>query len=223
MTWIDKGYRAAPAGPRRCLDLARSRGGAPRLAWLLPYVTGDGGAARPPPRLEVNAMPRSYSALWRSMFERLHPPCDRFCEASRVPPRPPIATRDGSAGPSRRASLAVWTVMVAALALWPLTSCQSLAADLAPSGAVVPGGAIPLQVVKDGTGSVLVFVAVSIQGQGPYTFVLDTGASRTVIDQRVADSLQLDAVPAIPIASDVSGAVQARIVRVRDWRAGDLQ
>jgi hypothetical protein len=113
--------------------------------------------------------------------------------------------------------------MVAALALWPLAGCQSLAADLAPSGPALPGGAIPLQVVKDGTGSVLVFVAVSIQGQGPYTFVLDTGASRTVIDRQVADSLQLETLPAIPIASDVSGAVQARIVRVRDWRAGDVQ
>jgi len=112
--------------------------------------------------------------------------------------------------------------MLAVLALWPLAGCYSLADDLAPRGATASGAAVPLQVVKDRTGSVLVFVAVSIQGQGPYTFVLDTGASRTVIDQRVADSLQLEAVPAIPIASDVSGAVEARIVRVREWHLGDV-
>jgi hypothetical protein len=43
-----------------------------------------------------------------------------------------------------------------------------------------------------------------------------------VIDRPVADSLHLEPVPAVPIATDVSGAVEATVVRVTQWRLGDV-
>jgi predicted aspartyl protease len=126
----------------------------------------------------------------------------------------------------RRASLLARVTGLAVLAFWPLVGCLPLPGQLpgqlmAP-GPRVSGAGVPLQIVRDPTGSVLALVSVTIQDQGPYSFVVDTGASRTVIDRRVADSLHLEPVPAIPIATDVSGAVEATVVRVAQWRIGDV-
>lgn len=115
-----------------------------------------------------------------------------------------------------------WAIWLAVLCLAPLVGCRSLLGEVTPRPVVAAGATVPMQVVKDATGSVLVTVPVAIRGQGPYTFILDTGASRTVIDRQVAERLGLETVPAITIASDVSGSLQATVVRVSDWRAGDV-
>jgi hypothetical protein len=108
------------------------------------------------------------------------------------------------------------------LLLWPLAGCLLLPSQLASPAPPVAGGGVPLQVVKDPSGSVLALVSITIQDQGPYTFVVDTGASRTVIDRPVVDSLQLEPGPGVPVATDVSGAVEATVVRVAQWRLGDV-
>jgi predicted aspartyl protease len=74
----------------------------------------------------------------------------------------------------------------------------------------------------NGAGGVLLFVPVTIHGQGPYDFVLDTGASRTVVDRQLAEQLGLSAVPGIVQGSNVTGSVQASIVKLKDWRIGDI-
>jgi predicted aspartyl protease len=113
---------------------------------------------------------------------------------------------------------AAWLCLLSALLLGYilLPSAQII------RGTPTAGGGVPVQVVKDPTGSVVVLAAVTIQDQGPFQFVLDTGASRTVIDRDVADRLQLEKVPAIPIATDVTGAVQATVVRLPQWQIGDV-
>jgi len=108
------------------------------------------------------------------------------------------------------------------LLLWPLTGCLLLPSQVASPAPATGGAGVPLQVVKDTSGSVLALASITIQDQGPYTFVVDTGASRTVIDRPVVDSLQLEPAPGVPIASDVSGEVEATVVRVTQWRLGDV-
>jgi hypothetical protein len=51
--------------------------------------------------------------------------------------------------------------------------------------------AIPLEVVTGPRGSVLAFVPVFIDGQGPVLFALDTGSSETLIDRGVAEDMGL--------------------------------
>jgi predicted aspartyl protease len=103
-----------------------------------------------------------------------------------------------------------------------LTGCELLPAAVVPSPAVAPEpGSVPLRVMRAG-GSVIVMVAVTLQGQGPYDFVLDTGASRSVVDQQLADDLGLQQVAAVPQVTGVTGPAQATVVRVADWSVGDV-
>jgi predicted aspartyl protease len=136
--------------------------------------------------------------------------------------RPPCSGRPSSSPPGRRVSLPARGTWLALLLLWSLVGCLPLPSQVVSLGPQVAGASVPLQVLKDPTGSVLVLVSITIQDQGPYTFVLDTGASRTVLDRPVVDSLHLEPVDATPIASDVSGAVEATVVRVTQWRMGDV-
>ncbi len=116
-----------------------------------------------------------------------------------------------------------WAALLVALVVWPLTACRALEALPAAPVAPVSESTVPLQIIRDPSGSVLAMVAVTIQDEGPFTFVLDTGASRTVIDRQLADRLQLEAVPATPVGTGISGAVELTIVRVSRWRLGDVE
>ncbi len=132
-----------------------------------------------------------------------------------------IDRRSGMAGRGRAGWRLVRAALLAALALWPLAACRSLDWTTTPRLVDLSETSVPLQIAKDPTGSVLALLSITIQDQGPFTFVLDTGASRSVIDRKLADQLQLETVPAIPVASGISGTVQATVVRVSKWSAGD--
>lgn len=56
-------------------------------------------------------------------------------------------------------------------------------------------------------------VAVSIGGQGPYPFVIDTGAERTVISRQLADRLQLHEAKRV-IIHGVANTLEVRAVEV---------
>lgn len=60
-------------------------------------------------------------------------------------------------------------------------------------------------------------VPVSIDGSGPYPFVVDTGAERTVISRELADQLDLDAGGSV-IINSMSGAQQVGTVLVPHLR-----
>ncbi|MHB1132729.1 MAG: retropepsin-like aspartic protease, partial [Chloroflexota bacterium] len=81
---------------------------------------------------------------------------------------------------------------------------------------------IPLDVQTGFDGSVLVLVPVYIDGQGPYEFALDTGASRSLVDEDLADELNLRTVGRAQPVLGVFGAGEARLVAVDDWRLGEV-
>jgi predicted aspartyl protease len=81
---------------------------------------------------------------------------------------------------------------------------------------------VPLRVLEAG-GSTLALVPVTISGQGPYLFALDTGASNTVLDTSIADQLGLSRTGE---KRDISGVVareSVELARVEQWQLGDFE
>jgi predicted aspartyl protease len=79
---------------------------------------------------------------------------------------------------------------------------------------------IPAQIRHGDDGSALVVVEVEINGKGPYSFALDTGASLSLIDSDLAQQLRLPvAGPPVDIAG-VGGKQRVTPVRVSVWALG---
>ncbi len=92
------------------------------------------------------------------------------------------------------------------------SSCAARAGVLAP---------IHLTVVRGGRGPA-VLVRVCVDGHGPYPFVLDTGASVSLVDSRLVTQLHL---PAATPSQEVVGlgcVATSKRVRLSSWSAGGL-
>lgn len=89
---------------------------------------------------------------------------------------------------------------------------------------VKPGSGVttPVRVVRDGQGGTVVLIDVLIGGRGPYTFVLDTGAEVSLIDQSLADQLGLRHVGDPHEVSGIGGTQQAIPVAIRRWQSGGI-
>jgi hypothetical protein len=81
---------------------------------------------------------------------------------------------------------------------------------------------IAVTVLRGQDGTVLVLVPITISGHGPYDFVLDTGASVSLIDQALAGRLGLAATGASHTVSGIGGTVQVPFVAVKQWHMGAL-
>lgn len=74
-----------------------------------------------------------------------------------------------------------------------------------------------------GAGEAAILVPVHVNGEGPFQFVLDTGATMTCLDEQLADSLQLSDQPGvIGRGASVQGSGQVRIVAVDSLRVGEV-
>jgi hypothetical protein len=60
------------------------------------------------------------------------------------------------------------------------------------------------------------------RGQGPFPFALDTGASQSVVDLNVVQQLNIPITGDAGRASGVGGLVPAKLIRVDQWRVGDV-
>ncbi|MBV7697339.1 retropepsin-like aspartic protease [Streptomyces sp. TRM70350] len=80
---------------------------------------------------------------------------------------------------------------------------------------------VPITVVERG-GQTMALVPITIEGEGPFTFVLDTGASASVVDDDVARELNLPRTGERRPISGVIGTDRAPVVEMRDWRAGEV-
>jgi len=92
-----------------------------------------------------------------------------------------------------------------------------------PSGATVQAdssaGQVPLRVA--GRGGAVLMVATYINGTGPYNLVLDTGATLTCLDQRLARHLSLPRkTGAIGLGAGVGGSGRVELVHVDSIRLG---
>lgn len=76
-----------------------------------------------------------------------------------------------------------------------------------------------------GPGDAALLVPVRINGEGPYDFVLDTGATLTCVDGDLADSLQLpEARGRIGIGTGIGGpSGSMRMIRIDSVSVGDAR
>ncbi|NGO08881.1 clan AA aspartic protease [Streptomyces sp. HC44] len=91
-----------------------------------------------------------------------------------------------------------------------------------PSRSAEAAREVPLTVVEGG-GQRMVFVRVSILGEGPFTFALDTGASSSAVDDDVVRRLDLARTGERQLISGVTGTDTVPVVEVPRWSAGDVR
>ena len=81
---------------------------------------------------------------------------------------------------------------------------------------------VKMNVVKDGK-QVIALVPVTIDGKGPYTFALDTGASQSLVDAQVATKLGVPKTGNHPKIAGISSVEKLATVRVRHWKVGEIE
>lgn len=81
---------------------------------------------------------------------------------------------------------------------------------------------VPLQVIQGPRGSVLALVPVFIRDQGPFAFALDTGASQSLVDREIVDSLGLPVIGETREITGVAGVTSAELLRLEEWQVGDV-
>jgi hypothetical protein len=118
--------------------------------------------------------------------------------------------------PNWRQARAAFTLVT----LLPLLGgCALSLGQATPSG---PPTTIAVTVLHGQDGTVLVLVPITISGQGPFDFVLDTGASFSLIDQSLATRLGLASSGATHVVSGIGGTQQVPFVSVSQWHLGRL-
>jgi hypothetical protein len=92
------------------------------------------------------------------------------------------------------------------------------------TGATAPRGsfAVTIRVLKHG-GQVIALVPVTIDGRGPYTFALDTGASQSLVDSQVARQLRAAPTGDSHRVAGISTVTEARTIELSHWRVGRVR
>jgi len=92
------------------------------------------------------------------------------------------------------------------------------------TGSVTTGKGQTTQVtiLRGGGGTAMILVPVTIDGQGPYDFALDTGAGITLIDTQLADTLRLPVTGNSAQVAGVGGTQDVTPVHVDAWNAGTI-
>lgn len=84
------------------------------------------------------------------------------------------------------------------------------------------GTTIPVRVLRGSDNATLVQVPIYIGNKGPYQFILDTGASISLIDRALALRLNLPRSGSRQPVSGVGGTEQVIFVSVAQWRIDSL-
>lgn len=114
--------------------------------------------------------------------------------------------------------------MAAPMAALLLVGCVMYEDRDDPDAAQTSPGAVrevPLRVVEEDDRT-LAFVPVSIEGEGPFMFALDTGASASVVDEDVADQVGLERTGERRSVSGILGTGRVPVAQVDQWRVGDV-
>jgi predicted aspartyl protease len=108
------------------------------------------------------------------------------------------------------------------LALAALASVIALA-GAAGAGAQAPPSPVqvPVKVLRNPDGEAVVLVQVTVNSQ-PVTFVVDTGASQSVISRRVAKSLALPKAGRRTRTLSAGGVGVSQPVTISNWAVGTL-
>lgn len=160
--------------------------------------TGPDGSARRPDASGSTLGPVACS------FPQLPLDCCRKARQTRLRRRP----RRHILGRSRWfLSAAILVPLVTSSAILPksapglvpvaLPRFQSCQTHLSSSGTNL---VVPVRVVRNATAGVIIVAGVCVNGHGPFSFLVDTGASTTTIDSRVAALLHLRPLGTVPLS-----------------------
>jgi clan AA aspartic protease (TIGR02281 family) len=112
------------------------------------------------------------------------------------------------------------TCLVAGLLV--LTSCDVGAPARVQAPVDSAAGEVAFELA--GPGGAALVVPVFINGQGPFDFVLDTGATFTCVDDALAERLGLQEQRGqVAIGAGVGGAGRVRLVRMDSLRIGEAR
>ena len=111
-----------------------------------------------------------------------------------------------------------FTVAVCLSAVVGLASVGGSVASASPVGAHA-AAVVPIVVLKSRTGGTEVAAKVIIHGRA-FAFLLDTGASVTLVNPTLAERLHLKTVGKPHQLCGVTGCATARRVRLRNWSIG---
>lgn len=81
---------------------------------------------------------------------------------------------------------------------------------------------VAIKVLKHGR-QVIALVPVTIDGKGPYTFALDTGASQSLVDSAVARDLGAKRTSGSHRVAGITNVTKVRTIEVKHWQVGDVQ
>lgn len=125
----------------------------------------------------------------------------------------PRATRSHSGARAAAIALAVLVTMGA-------SDCQP-PEEKAPEPRAGSSGqvSVPLKVITGGGGTV-VLVPIWVNGRGPYDFVLDTGASSSVVSESLSQRLRLRDTGEDVHITGVAGEKDVPVVALRRWSLG---
>lgn len=104
-----------------------------------------------------------------------------------------------------------------------LSSCGVIVGggSLSKAPEEVGEGQVGMEKFTDPTGSTILLVPVSFGDSGPFQFVLDTGASRTVMDSALVEELGLSTGPAAE-ARSLTSEFKGATVEVKNWSVGEI-
>lgn len=111
-------------------------------------------------------------------------------------------------------------LLPAAVAALLLSGCGGSTA----SPKTAPGGRldVAIKIVKHGK-QVIALVPVTINGRGPYTFALDTGASQSLVDSQVARELRVKPTGEAHKVAGISNVTNVRSIPVKHWSVGKVR
>lgn len=110
------------------------------------------------------------------------------------------------------------------IALTSLALLSGCAVQIGQVDQVGPANGIvaPVQVETDQGGGVTVLAPVLIDGHGPYSFVVDTGASISLIDRSLANQLGLKVSGSSQQVEGIGGIQTVIPVQISGWSIGKI-
>jgi predicted aspartyl protease len=114
-------------------------------------------------------------------------------------------------------------LMVSLALLLALAACTVTIGNAPASTTPGQGISEQVQVVQGQDGATLVLAPVTIHGQGPFTFAVDTGASTSLISSALAQRLGLPQVGGPQPISGIGGVTESIPVQVSNWNTGPIR
>src|SRR5262249_57453274 len=103
-----------------------------------------------------------------------------------------------------------------------LSGCASNPSSSGASGRQGKQVSEQVRIIRGPLASVTVLMPVTIEGRGPFTFALATGASNSLVDTTVAEQVGLPTAGAQQAIGGGGGVERAMPVRISRWNSGPI-